>query len=243
MLGDYVDRGPDGVGVIDVVMRLQQQAPRAGGRVGALMGNHEVLALGMHRFGDALVRDTDGREHAFATSWALNGGRPTDQSRLTPEHLAWLASLPALARDGDWLLTHSDTTEYLRWGSSVPEVNARVAAVTAAGDLEAWWDLWRGLTTRFAFRGTGGVAAAEALTGALGGERIVHGHSIIATLTGELPSQTSGPLWQAGGRALAIDGGRYAGGPLLVVRLDERGGRGLTAASYPPPPARSVLTR
>ena len=49
----------------------------------------------------------------------------------------------------------------------------------------------------------------------------MHGHSIIATLTGELPSQTTGPLWQAGGRALAIDGGRYAGGPLLLVRLDE----------------------
>jgi len=221
VLGDYVDRGPDGVGVIDVVMRLQQQAPRAGGRVGALMGNHEVLALGMHRFGDAIVRDADGHEHAFTTSWALNGGRPSDQARLTPEHVAWLAALPAVARDGDWLLTHSDTTEYLGWGSSVAEVNARVAGVTAAGDLEAWWDLWRGLTTRFAFRGPGGVDAAEALTGALGGERIVHGHSIIATLTGELPSQTTGPLWQAGGRALAIDGGRYAGGPLLLVRLDE----------------------
>ena len=144
VLGDYVDRGPDGVGVIDVVMRLQQQAPQAGGRVGALMGNHEVLALGMHRFADAIVRDADGHEHAFTTSWALNGGRPSDQARLTPEHLAWLAALPAVARDGDWLLTHSDTTEYLDWGSSVAEVNARVAGVTAAGDLEAWWDLWRG---------------------------------------------------------------------------------------------------
>ena len=94
VLGDYVDRGPDGVGVIDVVMRLQQQAPRSGGRVGALMGNHEVLALGMHRFADAIVRDADGHEHAFTTSWALNGGRPSDQARLTPEHLAWLAALP-----------------------------------------------------------------------------------------------------------------------------------------------------
>ena len=65
VLGDYVDRGPDGVGVIDVVMRLQQQAPRSGGRVGALMGNHEVLALGMHRFSDAIVRDADGHEHAL----------------------------------------------------------------------------------------------------------------------------------------------------------------------------------
>ena len=66
----------------------------------------------------------------------------------------------------------------------------------------------------------------------------MHGHSIIATLTGELPSQTTGPLWQAGGRALAIDGGLYAGGPLLLVRLDEEEA-GPDGASYPPAPARS----
>ncbi len=221
VLGDYVDRGPDGVGVVDLVMRLQGEAPRSGGRVGALMGNHEVLALGMHRFGDRPVRDAGGREHAFSTSWAMNGGLPRDQTRLTPEHLAWLAALPALARDGSWLLTHADTTEYLRWGASVPEVNAAVAAVTASDDLPAWWDLWRGLTTRFAFQGAAGGDAAEQVLGALGGERLVHGHSIIATLTGELPSRTTGPLWQAGGRALAIDGGLYAGGPLLLVRLDD----------------------
>ena len=97
---DYVDRGPDGVGVVDLVMRLQREAPGSGGRVGALMGNHEVLALGMHRFGERTVRDAGGREHAFSTSWAMNGGSIHDQARLTPEHLAWLAALPALARDG-----------------------------------------------------------------------------------------------------------------------------------------------
>ena len=193
VLGDYVE-------VIDVVMRLQQQAPRSGGRVGALMGNHEVLALGMHRFADAIVRDADGHEHAFTTSWALNGGRPSDQARLTPEHLAWLAALPAVARDGDWLLTHSDTTEYLGWGSSVAEVNARVAGVTAAGDLEAWWDLWRGLTTRFAFRGAGGVAPWPSTAVATRGVRCCSSGS-----TSRRP--------------------------------------GTDGASYPAPPARSVLTR
>lgn len=221
VLGDYLDRGPDGVGVIELVMRLQREAPGSGGRVGALMGNHEVLALGMHRFGDHPLRDDRGREHAFATSWALNGGRPGDQSRLTPAHLEWLAALPALAREGSWLLAHSDTTEYLRWGSSVLEVNAAVAAVTAMDDLHAWWDLWRGLTTRFAFQGPEGSAAVEQVLGSLGGERIAHGHSIIATLTGEPPSMTRGPLVHAGGRALAIDGGLYAGGPLLLVRLED----------------------
>jgi hypothetical protein len=55
----------------------------------------------------------------------------------------------------------------------------------------------------------------------LGGRRIVHGHSIIGTLTGQHPSEVSGPLSYAGGRALAVDGGIYARGPCLVVRLDQ----------------------
>ena len=31
LLRDYVDRGPDGVGVIELIMRLQEQAADAGG--------------------------------------------------------------------------------------------------------------------------------------------------------------------------------------------------------------------
>ena len=53
----------------------------------------------------------------------------------------------------------------------------------------------------------------------LGGDRIVHGHSIIASLTGQDCAQVDGPLLYAGGLALAVDGGRYAGGPLLLVRM------------------------
>ena len=54
-LGDFVDRGPDGVGAIDLVMRLQEQAADAGGQVETLLGNHEILALGMYHFGDEQV--------------------------------------------------------------------------------------------------------------------------------------------------------------------------------------------
>ena len=32
-LGDFFDRGPDGVSCIDLIMRLQRQAESAGGRV------------------------------------------------------------------------------------------------------------------------------------------------------------------------------------------------------------------
>jgi len=55
---------------------------------------------------------------------------------------------------------------------------------------------------------------------ALGGECIVHGHSIIGSLTDTPSPQVQGPISYADGLVVAIDGGRYDGGPLLVVQLD-----------------------
>ena len=50
LLGDYVDRGPDGIGVIDLLMGLGVEAAAAGGQVEALLGNHDVMLLAAHRF-------------------------------------------------------------------------------------------------------------------------------------------------------------------------------------------------
>lgn len=43
--GDLLDRGPDSRLVMDLVMRLEKEAPIAGGRVHQLIGNHEVMNL------------------------------------------------------------------------------------------------------------------------------------------------------------------------------------------------------
>ncbi|WP_211238263.1 metallophosphoesterase, partial [Deinococcus pimensis] len=51
-IGDYTDRGPDGVGVLDLLLRVDEDAARAGGRLYALLGNHETLLLAAHAFGD-----------------------------------------------------------------------------------------------------------------------------------------------------------------------------------------------
>jgi hypothetical protein len=43
--GDFTDRGVDVREVIDLLMALEEQAPRAGGRVVVLQGNHETMTL------------------------------------------------------------------------------------------------------------------------------------------------------------------------------------------------------
>lgn len=43
--GDLLDRGADSRRVMDLMMRLEHEAERAGGRVHQLMGNHEVMNL------------------------------------------------------------------------------------------------------------------------------------------------------------------------------------------------------
>ena len=43
--GDFLDRGSEVRGVMDLLMKLQIQAPESGGRVIVLMGNHEAMNL------------------------------------------------------------------------------------------------------------------------------------------------------------------------------------------------------
>lgn len=217
-LGDFVDRGPDGIGAITLVRELQRQAADAGGRVETLLGNHEILLLGVHRFGDTDV-PSDFGPRSFARSWEINGGQASDQEALTDDLVEWLSTRPLLAHTGEHLLMHSDTLEYLEWGSSVEKINEAVHDVLAGDDLSRWWEVWRRMTTRYAFRGPHGVEAAESLLDELGGERIVHGHSVIADQLGIHPVDIEQPYLYAGGRVLGIDAGLFAGGPCLVVSL------------------------
>jgi len=207
LLGDFMDRGPDGVGVLDLVMSLQDQAPE---NVHALMGNHEILALGMKRF----------PENRFAESWMINGGLSSDQEALTPAHLEWLGSLPVLAKVGGYLFMHSDTTGYLGWGDSVEEVNTTVREVIESDDAGRYWDVWAQLTSRYHFARLNGPEVVRDLLARLEAAGIVHGHTIIGSLIDCPSSEVDGPVLYAEGQVLAIDGGRYDGGPLLVVQLE-----------------------
>jgi hypothetical protein len=208
VLGDLLDRGPDGIGVVDLVMSLQQQAPD---NVRMLMGNHESLALGYKLFPDS----------RFAEVWAINGGQASDQDALTDEHVAWMRGLPVVGRHGRYLLKHSDTTDYLEWGESVDEINDTVTTLLADDDAEAHWEVFATLTSRYDYAGRDGKRVAEDVLATLGGQCIVHGHSIIGTLTDQPSAAIEGPIAYADGLVVAIDGGRYDGGPLLLVELTD----------------------
>jgi len=45
VVGDILDRGPDSRDAMDLLMRLEDEAASAGGRVHVLLGNHEVMNL------------------------------------------------------------------------------------------------------------------------------------------------------------------------------------------------------
>jgi Calcineurin-like phosphoesterase len=207
VLGDLVDRGPDGIGVIRLLRSLQDQAP---GQVHVLMGNHESLMLGEQLFPGS----------RFADVWQLNGGRRSDQDGLTADDVAWLRSLAPMARVDDFLLMHSDTTGYLTWGSTVEDVNATVASLVQSDDPQQHFDVFAALTSRYDFAGSHGAEVARAMLATYGGECIVHGHSIIGSLIDRPSHEVEEPLLYADGLVIGIDGGRYDGGPLLLVRLD-----------------------
>src|ERR671924_2177494 len=122
-VGDFTDRGPGGIGVLDLVMRLQDQAQSDGGHISAILGNHDLFLLAADCFGRARP------SHEFVAQWRRNGGRVADLERLRAHHRAWLASHPAMRRVGDVLLVHADTTMYGVFGDRLEAVNAAVAAI------------------------------------------------------------------------------------------------------------------
>ncbi|WP_432023033.1 metallophosphoesterase [Streptomyces parvus] len=226
-LGDFTDRGPDGIGVIDLVMRLSAEAAAAGGYCKALMGNHELLLIGAKRFADTPVNSGAGTA-TFQAAWLLNGGQKTDMERLQDVHLQWMSRLDAVIEEDGHLLMHSDTTAYLDYGSTIEDVNDTITAILTRNDADECWDLFRKLTKRFAFRDEGGSQAVRELLTTYGGQRVVHGHSPIPYLLGEVGTEEgedgagpviNGPHVYADGLAIAMDGGVTMAGKLLVVQL------------------------
>lgn len=226
-LGDFFDRGPDGIATIELIMRLQCQAAAAGGTVGALLGNHEPLLLAAQRFGRCATDEVAEQiSTLFVMNWVHNGGVLRDMERLTPEHVEWLNGLPAMALVGNHLLAHADSWIYSEYGDSIDQVNRNMAAVLQGDDVEAWDRLLHQFTRRFAFveqmprrffdetpmNEHPGPVRAQAFLDKFGGQQLIHGHTPICYITRQPAPQINEPLVYADGLCVNVDGGMYLGG-------------------------------
>jgi serine/threonine protein phosphatase 1 len=182
--GDYVDRGADSRGVVQLLRRLGDEAAAAGGAVVLARGNHEHLLHGL----------ATGRDHAFEL-WLAYGGRatldsfgigpldPTDPrttvagiEEAAPGITGWLDALAHAVRWRDVLFVH---------GGLVPGHGQDDLGRTT---LEHLW-------IREAFFGTPWRSGAFAGFEAAGIERVVFGHT----------PQPDGTRLFHGGRSMAID--------------------------------------
>lgn len=218
-LGDLFDRGTDGAGVVDLIMRLADEADVDNGTVDSLLGNHEVLMLGAKRFGDDDLVDDDGNSRNFDMWWHLNGGRDEDVGRLTDRQLNWLRNRPVMAYVADHLLVHTDTTDYANYGRSIGAVNRAVKRIIKSNDHDKWWLLFRRMTLRHRFELQDGPEQAAAMLDFFGGSQIVHGHSTIPDRLGIPGEEVNGARQYCDDLVLCVDGGIYQNGPCLVVPL------------------------
>lgn len=215
LLGDLVDRGPDGIGAIDLVRHLEDESR---GAVRCLLGNHETLLLAVHRFA---AEETSVPGQTFHDLWKLNGGVDGDLRSLSADHVRWIVSLPPIGREGHWLLVHADTPAYLELGRRPEAVASATSAILADGSVDAVDDLLAVVADRMRLADP---YAVDALLGAYGGSRIVHGHTPIASVLGVDPRDVGAPLVYEGGRVINVDHCLFAGGPGFVTRLE--GGSG-----------------
>ena len=98
LLGDYIERGPDSVGVLDYLLHLKE----SGYDIHPLMGNHEEMLLNA-------VADP-----AASKLWYGNGGWETlkalgvDSPEAIPQrYLDFLSNLPNIATMDDYIFVHA----------------------------------------------------------------------------------------------------------------------------------------
>lgn len=120
-VGDYIDRGKDSKGVIDLLLEVRR---RADIDWVFLKGNHEDMCLGFL-----------GRRGKWGESWMGNGGAAAVRSygvdagsepavvegAMPEEHLAFLEGLERAMRWGDYLLVHAGIQPAVPWDQQSDE--------------------------------------------------------------------------------------------------------------------------
>jgi hypothetical protein len=137
-VGDLLDRGDYGRQVMDLLMRLQQEAEAAGGAVHVLLGNHEVMNL----VGDLrYVSEGDYAQFGDAAREGFPAGFFERRAALAPDgyYGRWLFSLPFALVINDTLFVHGGLSARVE-GLSLEAIN-RSAQRDLRTVAEGWHEL------------------------------------------------------------------------------------------------------
>lgn len=99
--GDMIDKGPRALDVLHLLMKVRDEAGRAGGKVFILSGNHEAEFL-------ADPEAPKGKE--FADQLRAAGISPAETGKCKGEVGVFLCSLAFGARVNDWFFSHAGNT-------------------------------------------------------------------------------------------------------------------------------------
>ena len=226
-LGDLLDRGAGSRRVMDLLIRLQDEAMAAGGRLHVLVGNHEAMNLmGDLRYVDkdefaayADLESPEQRSEALA-DWEkkpCTGDCPSFESKFPPGYFghqaaflprgrygSWLLGLPVAVKINETLFMHAGPSSLVR-GMSLPELNLRyrTSLVQSLGNP----DSTQALLTQDGPNWYRGPALCSELTEAdvlypllqqFGARRLVIGHT---------PTRDSRVVTRFDGRVVKLDTG------------------------------------
>jgi hypothetical protein len=211
-LGDVLDRAPDSKGAMDLLMKLEGQAVKAGGRVHALIGNHEAMVLaGDWRFVHPGEFKAMGGRDGFRKAFAADG-----------KYGKWIRSHNAIIKINDSLFLHAGL-HVDRTKQTLDQLNDAIR--TGLGTREPKGLAWHPRGPLW-YRGTALMTGKDldedidAVTKAYGVQRIVIGHTY----------SRNGVHLRGGGRVLCTDcgiSGYYGkhGGRRAAVAIERTKGK------------------
>ena len=234
LLGDYVDRGPDSLGVIREAMRLERECP---GRVVALLGNHEddlLRWLGVaapmpktssliRRFVNRFRGDLENASIECLKMWrSADFGGATLRSFLGPAAYAELEdalelddAFAADAFERACARIRCDHADEVRWlcGLRLFHETERQVFVHAGID-ESLGDSW-GTTSRDT------MLRSRAIRFGTFPKDVIAGHTPTSNICGD--SAFHGALWD-GASHFYVDGATFLTGRIPVLAYDSEGG-------------------
>lgn len=120
--GDLIDKGPQSLGVIDLLRSLEAHAPENGGRVIVTLGNHEAeFFVDPH---NKMATSNEPDAVGIDNELFARGIDPRDVAarRDSAGRGAWLANLPFAVRVKKWFFAHGGNTG----GDSIPDLEVRL---------------------------------------------------------------------------------------------------------------------